>query len=109
MDEQRREQVRKRYASRCGYCGVHEVDVGSTLTIDHHRPRRHGGTDDNENVVYCCTRCNQHKGAYWHEVHAPHIRFTRLMIRWTCIFSKSKTVNSLDRRLKGYFTSIGCI
>ena len=30
--------------------------------------------DDNENIVYCCTRCNQHKGAYWHEVHAPYIR-----------------------------------
>lgn len=21
-----------------------------------------------------CPRCNQHKGAYWHEIHAPHIR-----------------------------------
>jgi hypothetical protein len=74
MDEQRREQVRERYAYCCGYCGVHEADVGSTLTVDHHRPQRHGGTDDNENIVYCCPRCNEHKGAYWHEVHAPRIR-----------------------------------
>jgi len=74
MDEQRQEQARERYAYCCGYCGVHEADVGATLTVDHHRPRRHGGTDDDENIVYCCPRCNEHKGAYWHEVHAPRIR-----------------------------------
>ena len=74
MDEQWREQAREQYACCCAYCGVHETDVGATLTIDHHQPRRHGGAGDNENIVYCCPRCNEHKGAYWHEVHAPHIR-----------------------------------
>ncbi len=74
MDEQRREQVRERYNARCGYCGVHETDTEATLTIDHHRPLAYGGTENDENLVYCCPRCNQHKGAYWHEIHAPHIR-----------------------------------
>lgn len=68
-----REQTRERFGSRCGYCGVDEVAVGSTLTLDHHRPRSHGGLDDEENLVYACSRCNEHKGAYWHEEDPPHI------------------------------------
>lgn len=74
MDAQSREHVRERYNATCGYCGVHETDTGATLTIDHHRPLAYGGTENDENLVYCCPRCNQHKGAYWHEVHLPHIR-----------------------------------
>ena len=74
MDEQRRGKVRERYNAKCGYCGVHETDTGATLTIDHHRPLAYDGTENDENLVYCCPRCNQHKGAYWHEVHPPHIR-----------------------------------
>lgn len=40
--------------------------------MDHH-PIAHGGTKDDENLVYCCPRCNEHKGAYWHEIQIPHI------------------------------------
>ncbi len=68
-----RDRTRERFASRCGYCGVDEVAVGSTLTIDHHRPRSRGGGDDEENLVYACSRCNEHKGSYWHEEDPPHI------------------------------------
>ena len=74
MDTSQRERIRKRYAYSCGYCGVHESDVGATLTVDHHHPTVHGGTNDDENLVYCCHRCNEHKGTYWHEVQIPHIR-----------------------------------
>ena len=74
MDASQRERTRQRYAYSCGYCGVHESDVGATLTVDHHHPTAHGGTDDDENLVYCCPRCNEHKGAYWHKVQIPHIR-----------------------------------
>jgi hypothetical protein len=52
---------------------VNDVAVGSSLTIDHHRPRSQGGRDDDENVIYACPRCNEHKGSYWHEEHPPHI------------------------------------
>ncbi|MFS8067844.1 MAG: HNH endonuclease [Byssovorax sp.] len=69
-----RERARERFSSRCGYCGVHEDGVGATLTIDHHRPRSHGGTEESENIVYACPRCNEHKGAYWHDADPPHIR-----------------------------------
>jgi HNH endonuclease len=74
VDLGERDRVRERFALRCGYCGVREDGVGATLTIDHHRPRSHGGTDESENLVYACPRCNEHKGAYWHEDDPPYIR-----------------------------------
>jgi len=58
-----RDRARERFSSRCGYCGVSEVEVGATLTIDHHRPRSRGGSEDDENLVYACPRCNEHKGS----------------------------------------------
>lgn len=67
------ELVRARYGERCGYCGVAEGHLGATLTIDHHQPRSRGGSDDVENLVYCCARCNEYKGAYWHLSDAPGI------------------------------------
>jgi hypothetical protein len=69
-----RERTRERYARRCGYCGVHEDDAGATLTLDHHRPRVRGGEEESDNFVYACPRCNDHKGAYWHEHDPPHVR-----------------------------------
>lgn len=74
MAEELRAQVRERFRASCAYCGVHEDAVGATLTIDHYRPRAHGGADEEENLIYCCARCNEHKGAYWHEHDPPHVR-----------------------------------
>jgi len=74
VEDEQRERARMRYAGRCGYCGVHENNTGATLTIDHHRPRAHDGGDDDGNIVYCCPKCNAHKGAYWHETDSPNIR-----------------------------------
>jgi len=66
VTDQRRERARARFGGRCAYCGVHEEAVGATLTVDHHQPRSQGGADDDDNLVYACPRCNEHKGAYWH-------------------------------------------
>lgn len=41
----------------CQYCGVH----GKDMTIDHVRPKRHGGEMTWENLVTCCKRCNTRK------------------------------------------------
>src|SRR5262245_21901658 len=59
------EQVRQSYGHRCGYCGVEESAAGGEFTVDHYRPRSAGGTDDFQNLVYCCHRCNQYKGDFW--------------------------------------------
>lgn len=74
MDVLQREKVCESYGYSCGYCGVHESDAGATLTVDHYHPTTHGGSDDDENLVYCCSRCDEHKSAYWHKVHPPYIR-----------------------------------
>lgn len=57
--------IRSRAGFACEYCGVTETDCESRLTIDHFRPKFHGGVDCLENLVYCCWQCNLHKAAYW--------------------------------------------
>jgi hypothetical protein len=57
--------VRQRANFACEFCGVSEADTGGELTIDHFRPQTKGGTDDLDNLLYCCQRCNQYKAAYW--------------------------------------------
>lgn len=65
LSAEAREQVRRRFSCRCGYCGVHEQEVGSVLEIDHFKPRAHDGADDLDNLIYCCPACNRFKGDYW--------------------------------------------
>jgi hypothetical protein len=59
------EQVRQRANFACEYCGVTESDTGGLLTVDHFRPRVHGGPDTPDNLLYCCHRCNLYKADYW--------------------------------------------
>ncbi len=63
--------IREAYRRRCGYCGVSEVWVGGELEIDHFRPRRRGGADSLDNLVYACTTCNRFKSDYWPPADAP--------------------------------------
>jgi 5-methylcytosine-specific restriction endonuclease McrA len=44
----------------CQYCGKHFP--ASQLTFDHVVPRSQGGTTTWENIVTCCSPCNQKKG-----------------------------------------------
>src|SRR5688500_5532994 len=60
-----RDTVRRRAAFACEYCGVSETDTGGELTIDHYQPQTQRGTDELENLLYCCVRCNQYKADYW--------------------------------------------
>ena len=59
------QQVRLRANFACEYCGVTETDTGGLLTVDHFQPRARGGSDELENLVYCCHRCNLYKADYW--------------------------------------------
>lgn len=65
--QQRLQFVRQRFSYRCGYCGVAEYEAGALLEIDHYRPLSAGGSDDLENLVYCCAACNRFKHDYWSE------------------------------------------
>jgi len=64
-EQERRQSVRCAYDYRCGYCGVREEETGSKLEIDHFQPRSAGGSDDLDNLVYCCPTCNRLKGDFW--------------------------------------------
>jgi hypothetical protein len=57
--------VRTRAAFACEYCGVTEADTGGELTMDHFRPRAYGGSNDPDNLLYCCHSCNTFKADYW--------------------------------------------
>ncbi|MBY0308093.1 MAG: HNH endonuclease, partial [Phycisphaerales bacterium] len=46
--------------NQCQYCGKHFPT--SDLSIDHVKPRAHGGGDTWENLVCACIRCNAKKG-----------------------------------------------
>lgn len=71
---ERREQVRQRAGLACEYCGVTETDTSGELTVDHIQPQSQGGSDDIENLAYCCSRCNGYKLDYWPQgANAPYL------------------------------------
>lgn len=51
---------------RCYYCERHKTVIeglGKKMTFDHIRPRNLGGSDDIDNIAYCCYDCNSKKRA----------------------------------------------
>jgi 5-methylcytosine-specific restriction endonuclease McrA len=55
--------VRQRAGNRCEYCQLHQDDSPlASLHVEHIRPRKHGGTDQEENLCLACIDCNLHKG-----------------------------------------------
>ena len=64
MDEATRNFVRQQAGNRCEYCGLHQDDSPlATLHIEHIRPKKHGGTDNLDNLALACVDCNLHKGS----------------------------------------------
>ncbi len=80
-----RQTVRAIYAFACGYCGTTETNAGAELTIDHFIPQSHGGTDDLDNLVYCCHACNNFKGSSWDPTTPPvlHPLHTTMALHFT--------------------------
>ena len=63
MDASTRAIVRSRAKDRCEYCQRSQVDSPLIpLHIEHAIPRKHGGTDDEDNLALACPECNLHKG-----------------------------------------------
>lgn len=63
MSPATRSLVRERAGHRCEYCHLHEDDSPlAALHIEHIRPRKHGGADDESNLCLACIDCNLHKG-----------------------------------------------
>lgn len=56
-----KQRVYRRYVDpRCHYCKI-ELTYGQA-TVDHKQPVSKGGTDDEENLVLACYKCNHDKG-----------------------------------------------
>jgi hypothetical protein len=63
MDAATRNFVRRRAGDRCEYCHLHqELSPLASLHVEHVRPRKHGGTDEVDNLALACIDCNLHKG-----------------------------------------------
>ena len=58
-----REQVRRRAGNRCEYCRLRQEHENShPFHVEHINPRKHGGTDEVENLALACHQCNLRKG-----------------------------------------------
>ncbi|WP_200836744.1 HNH endonuclease [Rubripirellula obstinata] len=63
MNESTKTIVRERAGHRCEYCQLHQDDSPlATLHVEHIIPRKHGGSDEVENLALACIDCNLHKG-----------------------------------------------
>ena len=65
MAHPQHETLRQLFLFRCGYCGTSEQQAGGELTVDHFQPLSAQGSDDLENLVYACFRCNLYKSDFW--------------------------------------------
>ena len=64
MNESTKAFVRERAGNRCEYCRLHQDDSPlAVLHIEHIIPKKHGGTDDTDNLALACIDCNLHKGS----------------------------------------------
>ncbi|WP_442505098.1 HNH endonuclease [Novipirellula sp. SH528] len=63
VNESTKTLVRERAGLRCEYCQLRQDDSPlAVLHVEHVIPRKHGGTDDIENLALACIDCNLHKG-----------------------------------------------
>lgn len=53
--------VRQRAGDCCEYCRLASSDGTVTFHVDHIRPLKHGGSDDENNLCLACYNCNMHK------------------------------------------------
>jgi 5-methylcytosine-specific restriction endonuclease McrA len=66
-----RRSIKEHFDCTCVYCGT-TYDIHE-LTLDHVRPKAHGGADTTHNVVCCCRACNQEKGTtHWKQFIQQH-------------------------------------
>jgi hypothetical protein len=55
--------VAERANFSCEYCLIPESSTYIGCEIDHVISRKHGGTNDFENLAYACLYCNRYKGS----------------------------------------------
>lgn len=64
LNETTKAQVRERAGHRCEYCQLHADDSPlARLQIEHIVAKKHGGSDELDNLALACVDCNLHKGS----------------------------------------------
>lgn len=64
MNNSVRQTVRERANKCCEYCGLRQKDsLLAALHVEHIIPKKHGGTDELENLALACIDCNLRKGS----------------------------------------------
>lgn len=64
MDAATKRFVRRRADNRCEYCGLpQDQSPLAALQIEHIVPRKHGGSDDLDNLALACIDCNLAKSS----------------------------------------------
>jgi len=64
MDAAIRDRVRRRATNRCEYCRLPQAHLlFSLFHIEHICPKKHGGTDAEDNLCLACNFCNLHKSS----------------------------------------------
>lgn len=62
MDARTERFVRDRASGYCEYCMISDHLHDQPFHIDHIMSRKHGGSDELNNLAYACLDCNLHKG-----------------------------------------------
>ena len=64
MDTSTKALVQERAGNCCEYCQLHQDDSPlAALHIEHIIPKKHGGSEDMDNLALACIDCNLHKGS----------------------------------------------
>jgi hypothetical protein len=61
MANRHREAVASRAVDRCEYCHLRAEYSQLRFVCDHIISRKHGGSDEPDNLAYSCPHCNSHK------------------------------------------------
>jgi len=63
MTAAQREAVRQRASGRCEYCRLRDSAMEpEDFHVEHIAARKHGGSDDADNLAWACIFCNLYKG-----------------------------------------------
>lgn len=79
-----------KFESKCCYCG----SISDPLTLDHLYPRKLGGIDISDNLVFCCKKCNSSKNSkdviewYVEKNELPPIFILRRCMKLTIMYCK---------------------
>lgn len=60
-----RKKVYNKYDGHCAYCGIELKDEsGKYMQVDHKHPKQNRGTDDFDNLMPACLKCNNYKSGW---------------------------------------------